>query len=339
MIDDASLASENEFSPAMPDDVNLRALYADLTEKTALLQTTLGSISQGILMIGVDGRVNTYNKKVCELLNLPESALMLRPTLQELTLFQLNRGDFGPDACLVEPGARHYVRAVSNGEVPGDYLKAMKTGPASYLRTTRAGRVLEVKTQNLPSGGMVRTFADVTDYVQAEQARARLHMLLEATQSMARVGGWEVDTVNDRVFWTDEVYRMLDTSPQEYTPTTATTGHFFAPESVPKVNAAIMDLMDQGKPHDLELEMITATGRRIWVHTKAMVTHEQGQVVKRTSVLQDITERKLADAELRETEARWKLALDSTGDGVWDWNIASGVEIFSTRFLEMYGFE
>ena len=323
----------------MPDDVSLRALYADLTEKTALLQTTLGSISQGIFMIGVDGRVNTYNKKVCELLDLPESALMLRPTLQELTLFQLNRGDFGPDACLVEPGARHYVRAVSNGEVPGDYLKAMKTGPASYLRTTRAGRVLEVKTQNLPTGGMVRTFADVTDYVQAEQARARLHMLLEATQSMARVGGWEVDTVNDRVFWTDEVYRMLDTSPQEYTPTTATTVHFFAPESVAKVNAAIKDLMDQGKPHELELEMITATGRRIWVHTKAMVTHEQGQVVKRTSVLQDITERKLAEAEMRETEARWKLALDSTGDGVWDWNIASGVEIFSTRFLEMYGFE
>ena len=323
----------------MPDDVNLRALYADLTEKTALLQTTLGSISQGIFMIGVDGRVNTYNKKVCELLDLPESALMLRPTLQELTLFQLNRGDFGPDACLVEPGARHYVRAVSNGEVPGDYLKAMKMGPASYLRTTRAGRVLEVKTQNLLSGGMVRTFTDVTDYVQAEQARARLHMLLEATQSMARVGGWEVDTVNDRVFWTDEVYRMLDTSPQEYTPTTATTVHFFAPESVAKVNAAIKNLMDQGKPHELELEMITATGRRIWVHTKAMVTHEQGQVVKRISVLQDITQRKLAEAELRETEARWKLALDSTGDGVWDWNIASGVEIFSTRFLEMYGFE
>ena len=323
----------------MPDDVNLRALYADLTEKTALLQTTLGSISQGIFMIGVDGRVNTYNKKVCELLDLPESALMLRPTLQELTLFQLNRGDFGPDACLVEPGARHYVRAVSNGEVPGDYLKAMKMGPASYLRTTRAGRVLEVKTQNLLSGGMVRTFTDVTDYVQAEQARARLHMLLEATQSMARVGGWEVDTVNDRVFWTDEVYRMLDTSPQEYTPTTATTVHFFAPESVAKVNAAIKNLMDQGKPHELELEMITATGRRIWVHTKAMVTHEQGQVVKRISVLQDITQRKLAEAELHETEARWKLALDSTGDGVWDWDIASGVEIFSTRFLEMYGFE
>ena len=33
-----------------------------------------------------------------------------------------------------------------------------------------------------------------------------------------------------------------------------------------------------------------------------------------------------------------KLALESTGDGVWDWHIASGREFFSKRLLEMYGF-
>ena len=33
-----------------------------------------------------------------------------------------------------------------------------------------------------------------------------------------------------------------------------------------------------------------------------------------------------------------KLALESTGDGVWDWHITSGREFFSRRLVEMYGF-
>ena len=447
--------------PQVSDTPNagVRAIVSQLEEKSRLLQTTLGSISQGIFMLGEDGRVSTFNDRVCELLDLPKSFLESRPTLQEITLFQLNRGDFGPNANLVDPNARQYVAAAGNAEIP-----------TLYLRKTKAGRVIEVKTQTVSTGGMVRTFTDVTNYIDAERARERLHLLLEATQSMARVGGWEVDVRTGTVFWTDEVYRILDTSPQEYTSTTDTTLHFFTPESALKIEAAIDDAVTKAKPHDLELEMITARGRRIWVHSKSTVTLENGQVVKRTSVLQDITERKLAEAalrqsednfrqitsqmpgmvyrlrigrdnsriysfvspgvrelygvepeavmadgsilhrfrhpddrpmvqreietvvnqglplnsefrivlddgtlkwvhmtsssistdeggsvrngvmlditarkiaefKLREAEERWKLALDSTGDGVWDWNLQTGEEVFSQRLLEMYGFE
>ncbi|MEO7939789.1 MAG: diguanylate cyclase, partial [Burkholderiaceae bacterium] len=55
----------------------------------------------------------------------------------------------------------------------------------------------------------------------------------------------------------------------------------------------------------------------------------------------DATERKRAEqAEqaLRESEGRWKLALESAGDGVWDWHIAAGVERISRRCKEMYGY-
>ncbi len=305
----------------------LLELYRQLTEKTALLQTTLGSISQGILMIGGDGRVSNYNARLCELLDLPDSLLAARPTLLELTLLQYERGDYGPDARWVDTQARAYVI--------GDTSVQM---PSHYLRTTRAGRTLEINSQELPSGGMVRTFADVTDHVRAERARKRLNLLLEATQAMSHIGGWELDIATDQVFWTDEVYRILETSAQEYTPTSATIAQFFTPESIRKVNAGIADTAYLGRPREMELQMVTARGRRIWVHSASMVTHEHGQPVKRISVVQDITERKQAEAALRESEERWKLALESTGDGVWDWDLLSGVETFSKRCKEMYGY-
>jgi len=55
-------------------------------------------------------------------------------------------------------------------------------------------------------------------------------------------------------------------------------------------------------------------------------------------VVRDITAQKRAEQSLRESEDRWKLALESAGDGVWDWYPQTGVEIFSRRFVEMYGY-
>jgi PAS domain S-box-containing protein len=124
-----------------------------------LLQVTLGSISQGIIMWGSDGRVCTYNPRVCELLDIPDAVYRKRPTLAELTGFQIERGDFGSGFHLVEPHARHHV--ASNGG---------RDMPESYLRRTKDGRVLEVRTRDLGSEGLVRTFTDVTGYIEARDA-------------------------------------------------------------------------------------------------------------------------------------------------------------------------
>ena len=264
------------------------ALNQQLAEQTRLLQTTLGSISQGIFMVGVDGRIDSFNARVCELLHLTEEFLAGRPTLAEVTRFQMQRGDFGVDGRLVDEHARGFVRTMLDG--------VELTYPPHYLRTTPDARTLEVKTQNLPSGAMVRTFADVTNYVQAERARQRLDLLLEATQSLAHVGGWEVDLLTGQMVWTDEVYRILETSPQAYTPTPESMARFFPGASAERVRQAIDDAERDGGAHGVEIEMLTARGRPIWVHSVSMVTREQGRVVKRISIIQDITGRKQSEA-------------------------------------------
>lgn len=298
-------------------------LYLLLVERIELLQSTLASISQGVLVVDGDGRVNTFNPRVCELLDLPASYLALRPTIQDITRFQFERGDFsdGLDATVAE--------LIANGD--------LDSFPPNYVRKTRCGRTLEVETQSLPSGGMVRTFADVTDYVQAEDARQKLTQLLETTQAIARVGGWEVDVVKGKVIWTNEVFRMLEVSPQEYTPTLSSVARFFTPAALAVVTASYEDVVNQPEHHDFEIEMVTAKGRHIWVHSIGATQWERGQAVKRIATVQDVTERRLAQATLRETEDRWKLALESAGDGMWDWDIQAGKEYFSKRLLDMYG--
>ncbi len=312
-------------------DISLRALNAQLVEQAALLQTTLGSISQGILMIGADGRINTYNQRVCDLLDIPASVLAARPTLQELTLLQLARGDFGPNAHAVDSAAQRY--AISPGTVES---------PPSYLRTTMAGRVLEVKTQTLPSGAMVRTFADVTDYAQAEAALRASEKDIRQIASQVPGMVFRVHiTANDRrtyTFVSDGVRELYGIEPQAVMDDGDLLRTFRHPQDDGDVDEAMRQGLITGLPTHLEYRLLFADGRIKWVQMTSSGVPEANGASVRVGVVVDITARKHAETELRETEERWKLALDSTGDGVWDWDIPSGIEIFSKRFMEMYGF-
>ena len=325
------IGTHTDISERKQAEAELRTLNAQLLENTQWLQTTLTSISQGILVFDPDTRVRKYNPQVCDLLDIPNSFLATRPTLRELNDLQIANNHFGPGAHRVEERARNYVLSGGEGVVP-----------LRYLREKPDGRTLEIRTQILPSGGMVRTFADVTDYVQAEAARKRLDLLLAATQSIARVGGWERDFVSGSVFWTEGIYRLLEVTPQEFTPGDLnSTQHFFTPQALEKIRAFPPEDPNANATttHDMELEMVTGKGRPIWVRFMGTTAWEQGRPLKRTSVLQDITEQKHSEAALRENEDRWKLALESTGDGVWDWYVQTGEEFFSKRLVESYGYD
>lgn len=326
------LGTHTDISERKRAEETLRSLNAELLENTQLLQTTLTSISQGILLFDANNRVRKFNPRVCELLDIPIEFLSTLPTEMELVDFQMARGDFGTDAHLLDAVARSELMKAATGVVDRT--------PVQYVRSTLVGRTLEVRTQFLADGSKVRTFADVSAYVQAEADRKRLNQLLDATQTLAGVGGWERDFVSGVVYWTKGVYRILEVTPEEFTPgDLASTRRFFTPASQMLIQPVLppSDLPTE-TTHDLELEMVTWTGRHIWIRFKGTTSWDQGRPIKRTSVLQDITELRQAEATARDSEARWKLALESIGDGVWDWHIQEGTEFYSDRLLQICGY-
>ncbi len=162
---------------------------------------------------------------------------------------------------------------------------------------------VELSAKMLSDGRLLEIARDIGERKRAEEALRRTTQLLEATQAVARVGGWELDVVHGALFWTDETYRIHETSPAEYSPAVATAIQFYAPESIPLITAAVQDAIEHGTPFDLELDLITATGRRISVRATSTVTmDDQGRTVKINGAFQDITARKRLEAQLLQSQ-------------------------------------
>jgi PAS domain S-box-containing protein len=87
-----------------------------------------------------------------------------------------------------------------------------------------------------------------------------------------------------------------------------------------------------------EFRIVMPDGQIKWLLRRSSAVREESTLWVRAGVLLDITEHKRTELALRETEARWRLAMEGAGDGVWDWNLRTGEEYFSARIKAMFGF-
>ncbi len=158
-------------------------------------------------------------------------------------------------------------------------------------------------SKNKPVDLRKKADRDITERKRVETEISRLASILDETQSLAHVGGWELDLIANKLFWTDETYRIHDTTRSDYTPTVETAIAFYAPASVPVISAAVHDAIQQEKEFFLDLELITAKGRLIWVEVSGKVMREGGRSVKLFGAIKDITERKTLEEALKKANA------------------------------------
>ena len=86
-----------------------------------------------------------------------------------------------------------------------------------------------------------------------------------------------------------------------------------------------------------ELPAVHRDGRALRIEVSITSIHNGGEW-SAIGIVRDVTERRAAEERLRAAEQRWQFALEGGGDGVWDWDIASGEMVFTDRFREILGY-
>jgi two-component system, sensor histidine kinase and response regulator len=277
-----------------------------LWQKSEWLEVVLRSIGDAVIATDTDARVVFMNPAAEALTGWPAAEATGR--------------SLGDVFCIVDaetraPAEDPVQRVLTTGAVVG-----LANHTALLARDGRAYQIADSAAPIRDSGGrimgVVIVFSDVSEAYRARQAMAAMTAMHERTSAIAKVGGWELDLETMQPHWSAETCRIHEVEPP-VTPALDRAIDFYAPEAVPKIQAAMRAAIDHGTPWDMELPLVTAKGRRIWVRTQCSCVIAGGKVVRLLGAFHDITERKLVEAALSDSEQRYRVLFDSNPQPMW----------------------
>jgi two-component system, cell cycle sensor histidine kinase and response regulator CckA len=140
--------------------------------------------------------------------------------------------------------------------------------------------------------------------VAREHAEA-VRELLQTAERIAHVGHWVWYPPTDIGIWSDEMYRIFGLEPRAVPITRSLALQWIHPDDRPRLEQAVRTGLERGEPYQYEARAVAPDGheRVISVHGTPQLD-AQGTVVRVVGTAQDITERKLAEAEIQAERER-----------------------------------
>lgn len=176
-------------------------------------------------------------------------------------------------------------------------------------------------------------------YILREEVthQAKKEQLLIKAQDVSRIGGWEVDLIQNTVYWT-QTTKEIHEVPMDYIPNLEEGINFYkAGEDRDRITEMVSKAIRDGSPWDTELRIVTAKGRELWVHAKGEVEIIKGKAVRITGTFQDIDQKKKADLAYKKVSDRLTIATEASGIGIWDFNLLTNSLEWDQNMYRLYG--
>jgi diguanylate cyclase (GGDEF)-like protein/PAS domain S-box-containing protein len=135
--------------------------------------------------------------------------------------------------------------------------------------------------------------------VEAESKLAHSELRLKEIESLARIGNWEFDLAADRIWWSDETFRIFGLTPGMGEPDFADFLLGIHPEDAPRFDHAIKEAIAHRESYQLDMRITCPDGTQKHIHAQGSPASDSaGNVVRLIGTVLDITDRKRHEAEL-----------------------------------------
>ena len=246
------------------------------------------------------------------------------------------------DDWYMEPGRRRQFlhQLMAQGQVRGWVSKVRQHGTGLPRWVNENAHVVHGQDgQVLYYEGTVE---DITEQVHAQQlqrhSEEQLRLITAQIPGMVYVVWIGSDGRRSYRFVSEGVREIYRLSPEDVMRDPMVIARYRHPDDVGQLQRDVANVLGDGGELTGEFRIVLPDGTVRWIFRRSCEVARDGDGVTRIGVLLDVTERVEAQQALRSSEALWKVALESAGDGVWDWNLVTGEEYFSPSILAMYGF-
>lgn len=168
-------------------------------------------------------------------------------------------------------------------------------------------------------------------YQKLQESEQRLH----EAQHIARIGNWNWDITTGEIIWSDQIYTIIGVNPSTPKGTFNDLLAVVAEDERPTVKAVFEKCRQDGVPYDIEHSVVREDDRLVYVHQQGQVELDKtGQAIRMAGTMQDITQRRQTEAQMRKLSG----AVEQIADSVMITNGVGVVEYVNPAFEEMTGY-
>jgi|GEM_PF-938367 len=180
---------------------------------------------------------------------------------------------------------------------------------------------------------------DITEQKKAEEELKKNELKLKEAQKIAHIGHWDLDIIHNNIEWSDEIHEIFGVNPGKFDSHEEALQKIVHPDDLDFVNKSYKESVKNKTKYDITHRIILPNGEIRFLRDQCNTSYDKsGKPLHSFGTIQDITELKLAETELINSEQRFALAMKGATDGLWDWSLADDTVYFSPRWKEIVGY-
>lgn len=302
----------------------------DATEKELRTRTVVDNVGDGIITINADGVIESFNNAASRIFGYSQEEAIGQNIRLVIPDDMHERHDEGMQNYL--RGASQHIIGERNVELSGLHKNGMVFPLELTVNEVRVGgqrlfvgiirditrrkkmqealraahaelekRVQERTAELLNANQMLNQ--EIAERKRAEETLRYTQDILTTAQAIAHLGSWRMDIKTGEMEWSDELFRICGLKPQCEKPSLGLGLSLLHGDDRRTAQRALTDIV-AGKPGcKCEWRIVAADGSVRYVQSQAEgIRNEQGEVISLVGTFLDITEHKLAEEALRQSQ-------------------------------------
>lgn len=311
----------------LQDVTELRESQINLKIHQDRLSFAVDTVDMGVWEWDVDKDVSIISSNIFKIAQLPEDKILTQKTWSS----QIHTED-----AIV---AREAINSCVSGKslkYSCDYRYVKPDGETIWISSKGAA---VSRDSNNKAIKMIGIIFDITERKMAEEKLRVSEKRLKDAQQLTMLGNWEINLETNNVYWSDELYRIYETTPMENPGCTKVFLNQVHKEDVENVRKNL-EILHSGGNYTIICRINTFKGKIKYIEEHAYsIRNSEGDIIKYIGTTQDVTENKMVDEKIRLSEQRLREAQRIAKIGTWELSADKKSMLWSSEVFNIFGYK